>query len=96
MSDFNTLDAIYRVTLVDDQFNEWAGVHASKDEAALAALAAHTAQRANKLWEDKDLSALPMLQTFDGYDDVVEYWQEVEGGCAKWEYHHFGPHSADD
>lgn len=84
-------DALYKVTLVVED-KEYVGVHASKTEAALAALAAHTAERSLQLWEQGQLSALPMLQTFDSYEAVVEYMQEIHEASAKWEVRYFGPY----
>lgn len=79
------MENLYKVTLVDSEGNEWSAVHVDKDEAAMHALAAHTQSFAQHAWEQDYITALPMLRTFDSYDEVANYFQEVHEGMIRFE-----------
>lgn len=88
------MDEMYRVTLVDDRGVEYMGIANDKDEAALAALADHNRARAQHAWDNRQVTALPMLKTFKGYDEVLLYWEDVHGGCGRFDYFVLGPYDA--
>ena len=85
-------DAIYKVSLVDEQNVVYEGVHVTKDEAALAALSMATQYMGQHHWEDGTIGAMPLLKTFTGYDDVALYWEDVSGGGIKFEVKYLGPY----
>jgi len=86
------MNEMYMVTLVDAMGDKFHGIHNDKDEAALAALAEHTRQRAIHAWNRGEVTALPMLKTFEGYDAVALYWEDVHGGSIGFQYKVAGPY----
>lgn len=79
------METLFKVTLIDTDGKQWSGVHVDQCEAAMHALAAHTQDMAQHHWKHNQIGALPMLRTFDNYQQVSSYWQEVHEGTIQVE-----------